>query len=115
MYINIYIHTYIHMYMYICLYVYLQLYKLPDEPWLAGLIHSMYVYMLLKSIYLQLYKLPDEPLLAGLRPMQKSDVAACALLLNQHLAKFSLAPCMTEDEVEHWFLSREGVIYTYVC
>jgi hypothetical protein len=47
--------------------------------------------------------------------MQKSDVSACALLLNQHLAKFSLAPCMTEDEVEHWFLSREGVIYTYVC
>ncbi len=63
---------------------------------------------------LKLFKLPEEPLLPGLRPLEKRDVASACKLLSNYLKHFQLAPVMTEEEFEYWFLTREGVIYTYV-
>ena len=63
---------------------------------------------------LKLFKLPDEPLLTGLRPLEKRDVPSSCKLLANYLKQFQLAPVMSEDEFEYWFLTREGVIYTYV-
>jgi glycylpeptide N-tetradecanoyltransferase len=63
---------------------------------------------------LKLFKLPDEPLIPGLRPLEKRDVPSACKLLANYLKHFQLAPQMTEDEFEYWFLTREGVIYTFV-
>uniref|UniRef100_A0A7S4K4H0 Glycylpeptide N-tetradecanoyltransferase n=1 Tax=Guillardia theta TaxID=55529 RepID=A0A7S4K4H0_GUITH len=63
---------------------------------------------------LKLYKLPEEIQLQGLRPIQKQDVPSVCRLLTAHLNKFKLASLFTEAEVEHWFLTQEGVVYCYV-
>lgn len=64
------------------------------------------------------YKLPDSPHLPGLRQMEKRDVKPVTVLLKSYLAKFDLAPVYSEEEVRHWFLSKEDesnrVIWTYV-
>ena len=46
--------------------------------------------------------------------MEKKDIKATCLLLNEYLRAFHLAVEFTEEEFEHWFLFREGVIFSYV-
>jgi glycylpeptide N-tetradecanoyltransferase len=63
---------------------------------------------------LKLYKLPEVPQLPGLRRMEERDVAQVTALLGKHLSRFALACKLSEEEVRHWLLSREGVVYSYV-
>eukprot|EP00727_Mastigamoeba_balamuthi_P001543 m51a1_g11386 putative glycylpeptide n-tetradecanoyltransferase 1 (487) ;mRNA; r:10607-12842 len=63
---------------------------------------------------IKLYKLPDKPETPGLRPMQHKDARAVLKLLHEGLAKFKLVPVYTEEEVCHWFLPRNNVVYSYV-
>jgi len=66
------------------------------------------------TLTVKLYQLPKATKTGGLRPLEKKDVpAACALLTN-YLKKFQLVPLYKEDEFEHWFLPREGVVNSYV-
>lgn len=63
---------------------------------------------------IKLYKLPENPLVPGLRPMEAKDVPAVANLLSIQLSLYSFAPMFTEEEVKHYFVPREGVVYSYV-
>lgn len=64
---------------------------------------------------IKLYKLPEKATIPGIRPMKDSDVPAVTKLMCQYLeSDYKLAPCMTEDEVRHWMVMQEGVIYSYV-
>lgn len=63
---------------------------------------------------LKLYKLPEAPVTPGLRPMQVRDVPAVTRILSQYLSRYQLAPSLDEEEVGHWLLMREEVVYSYV-
>merc|ERR1712048_675736 len=63
---------------------------------------------------IRLMKLPDKPSIPGLRPMERKDCTKAWKLLSEYLKKFNLAPVYSEEEFVHWFLPREGVIYSYV-
>ena len=51
----------------------------------------------------------------GLREMRREDVPTVVQLLKTYLAKFSLAPALSKEDVEHWVLPRGGVVSTYVA
>eukprot|EP00755_Sulcionema_specki_P005480 Sspe_Gene.32879::Locus_16095_Transcript_3_3_Confidence_0.615_Length_1613::g.32879::m.32879/K00671/NMT; glycylpeptide N-tetradecanoyltransferase len=60
------------------------------------------------------YALPSEPKIKGLRPMVKKDHKAVRVLLEEYLSKFMICPMLTNEEIIHWFLPKDDVIYTYV-
>ena len=68
---------------------------------------------LLRTI--KLFKTTDTPTCTGIRPMEAKDVKAVHKLLTAYLANFQLVPMLTDDEVAHWLLPRNDVIYSYVC
>lgn len=61
----------------------------------------------------KLYAIPDE-LTLDLKPMTKNDVFGVAKLLNEGLSKFVVKFHYTDEDVKHYFLPRDKVIYTYV-
>lgn len=63
---------------------------------------------------IKLYKVPDTPQLSGMREMQPKDVQRVAEMVTGYLKKFSLHPEFTADEIGHWMLPRDGVIYSFV-
>jgi len=63
---------------------------------------------------IKLYKVPEVPQIPGMRQMRESDIPRVTELVIGYLKKFSLHPEFTADEVGHWMLPREGVIYSYV-
>ncbi|XP_061665833.1 glycylpeptide N-tetradecanoyltransferase 1-like [Syngnathoides biaculeatus] len=60
------------------------------------------------------YRLPEDAKTAGFRPMTRGDVERTQELLRAHLGKFHLAASWSREEIQHWFLPREGLIDTYV-
>lgn len=64
--------------------------------------------------YLKLYRLPEETKTAGLRPMKASDVPKVVKLLNDFLTPYDLRPVFDEEDVSHWFLPKENVVYSFV-
>ena len=46
--------------------------------------------------------------------MKKSDVPIVFELLNKHLKAHRLNMVFTPEEVDHFFLPRQGVIHSYV-
>lgn len=60
------------------------------------------------------YQLPAEPKTRNLRPMKASDVPQVTKLLQEYLTKYDVAPVFDEEEVHHYLVPREGVVYTYV-
>jgi len=63
---------------------------------------------------IKLYKVPEAPKLIGMRKMEKKDVKRVHELVSGYLKKFTLHPEFEEDEIAHWMLPREGVIYSFV-
>lgn len=63
---------------------------------------------------LKLYKVPDEPQLRGIRKMTEKDVPRVFEIVSAYLKKFALHPEFTKEEVRHWMLPRDGVVYSYV-
>ncbi len=63
---------------------------------------------------IKLYKTLDQPKTAGFRAMTEADVTRVQFLLNEKLMKYKLRPILNEDEVRHWLLPREKVVFTYV-
>jgi len=63
---------------------------------------------------IKLYKVPDKPQLPGMREMKEKDVQRVFELVSSYLKKFPLHPEFTADEIGHWMLPREGVVYSYV-
>ena len=68
------------------------------------------------SRLIKLLKLPVQPQLVGIRPMVPDDIPQVCALLNAYLGngKSSMNPIFDDEEVDHWFLPREDVIYCYV-
>ncbi|XP_055350979.1 glycylpeptide N-tetradecanoyltransferase 1-like [Paramacrobiotus metropolitanus] len=62
----------------------------------------------------KLYRLPDEPKTSGFRPTQAKDIPGIHKLLTEYLQKFELAPEFTLEEVEHYFLPKEKIVYSFV-
>ncbi|KAM4524064.1 glycylpeptide N-tetradecanoyltransferase 2-like isoform 1-T1 [Odontesthes bonariensis] len=75
-----------------------------------GLIKNMSLQRALKF-----NRLPEGTKVLGLRPMTKEDAPGIHSLLKKYLSKFHLSPLLSLQEVEHWLLPRENVIYTYVA
>jgi len=63
---------------------------------------------------IKLYKVPDHPQLPGMREMQPEDMQRVFELISGYLKKFALHPEFTLDELSHWLLPREGVVYSFV-
>lgn len=63
---------------------------------------------------IKLYMLPDTPQTPGFRQITKEDVPQAYKLLDKYLKTFKLSPVFTEEEFEHWFLPRNGVISAFV-
>lgn len=61
----------------------------------------------------KLYAIPDE-LSLDLKPMTKHDVFGVAKLLNEGLSKYVVKFHYTDEDVKHYFLPRDKVVYTYV-
>ncbi|KAK2195288.1 bifunctional Glycylpeptide N-tetradecanoyltransferase [Babesia duncani] len=63
---------------------------------------------------IRLYRIP--PLLQHqqLRPMQKKDVTGVYTLLKNNLSKYKVHQNFSQQEVTHYFLPRENIIYSYV-
>ncbi|CAG8769503.1 9776_t:CDS:2, partial [Gigaspora rosea] len=61
------------------------------------------------------FKLPSETLTPGIRPMQEKDVTAVRILLNEYMNKFNFVAVFKNDEdVRHWILTKENVVWSYV-
>ncbi|KAI8907302.1 glycylpeptide N-tetradecanoyltransferase 2 [Gorgonomyces haynaldii] len=62
---------------------------------------------------IKMYKVKEAPL-SGLRLMEQRDVKQVQVLLGQYLEQFEVAARFSEEEIAHWLLPRDGVIYSYV-
>lgn len=60
-----------------------------------------------------IYKLPKELSIIA-RPMEKKDVEKVYVLLNEYLKKFTIRAHFSKEEVAHWFLPRDKVVYSFV-
>lgn len=63
---------------------------------------------------IKLYSVKSGTSVPGIRPMREDDVSAACKLLEKFLSQFEMYPVLTEEEFRHWYLPREGVVYTYV-
>uniref|UniRef100_A0A8B9KCF5 Glycylpeptide N-tetradecanoyltransferase n=1 Tax=Astyanax mexicanus TaxID=7994 RepID=A0A8B9KCF5_ASTMX len=63
---------------------------------------------------LKLNRLPEATKTSGLRLMALADVPQVQTLLTEYLRGFQLFPILNQEEVQHWFLPRDGVVDTYV-
>lgn len=48
------------------------------------------------------------------RPMEKKDVEGVYQILENYLAKFKVRAYYSKEEVEHWFVPRKNIVYSYV-
>eukprot|EP00825_Cyclidium_porcatum_P037632 TRINITY_DN4193_c0_g1_i1.p1 TRINITY_DN4193_c0_g1~~TRINITY_DN4193_c0_g1_i1.p1 ORF type:complete len:249 (+),score=53.17 TRINITY_DN4193_c0_g1_i1:77-823(+) len=66
------------------------------------------------SRVIKLFKLPEQLTQEGFKEMKKKDVSGVFKLLNEFFEKYQLHQKFTEEEIKHFFLPRNDVIYTYV-
>jgi len=62
----------------------------------------------------KIYNLPKDLTIDNVREMNKDDVEQVHYLLNNYLTKFKIHAIFSKEEVQHWFLPRDKVIYSYV-
>lgn len=67
-----------------------------------------------KSLHIKLLNLPKEPLIPGIRLMEKKDVKKVQALLEEYISGFDLSFHFNKEEVQHFFLPRKNVIFSYV-
>jgi glycylpeptide N-tetradecanoyltransferase len=63
---------------------------------------------------IKLYKLPEEPQVPGLVKMDERHVVQVHEILTDYLKQFDLHPEFSVDEIRHWLLPRDGVVYSFV-
>ncbi|CAG9476172.1 glycylpeptide N-tetradecanoyltransferase, putative [Plasmodium vivax] len=63
---------------------------------------------------IKLYRVEDTLNIKNMRLMKKKDVEGVHKLLGSYLEQFNLYAVFTKEEIAHWFLPIENVIYTYV-
>lgn len=57
---------------------------------------------------------PDAPACRGLRPMKREDAPQVLELLRRTLAQFKIAPDLTLEDVEHWIVPRDNIVWAFV-
>lgn len=67
-----------------------------------------------KSMHIKLLNLPKTTTIENLRPMQKKDTKKVQALLEEYLQNFELSFHFNKDEINHFFLPRDKVMYSYV-
>ncbi len=65
--------------------------------------------------FIQQHSLPDEDVMPELRPMTEADIPEVTRLLATYLAGRKIHISFTQEEVRHFFLPQDKVIYSYVC
>jgi len=55
-----------------------------------------------------------KPLITGFREMKEEDIDSVQKLLNNYLSKYDVAPVFSREDVKHWFIPIDNVIYSYV-
>ena len=63
---------------------------------------------------LKKYDLPDEPKISGFRKMETKDLEQIYNLILLRNKKYKIYEILDIKEVEHWFLPRNNIVYTYV-
>ena len=63
---------------------------------------------------LKLYTLPDEPKISGFRKMEEKDLPQIIELIKNNSKKYKIFEILTNEEISHWFLPKNNIIYTYV-
>lgn len=66
------------------------------------------------SRYIKQHKLPARVSNQQMRPMQAKDVPRVTQILNEYLMTVKIHMVFTEDEVAHFLLPRENVMFSYV-
>ena len=67
------------------------------------------------SAFVKVHKLPKETATEGLRRMNESDIPKVKNALNAHLDQhYKVHITFTENEIRHYFLPRDDVIFSYV-
>ena len=64
--------------------------------------------------YQKLHKLPANFFIPKMRPMEAGDVPQVTRLLNNYLGNIKIQMKFNEDEVAHFMLPRDKVLYSYV-
>jgi glycylpeptide N-tetradecanoyltransferase len=65
--------------------------------------------------FIKMHRLPEKAQIEGMRAMKERDVKEVTELLNKHLKdNYKVHIVFTPEEVNHWLLPREKVIYSYV-
>ncbi|KAK7919599.1 hypothetical protein WMY93_010883 [Mugilogobius chulae] len=64
---------------------------------------------------IKLNKLPDETTPQGLRPMTTADMTSIHSLLQSNKSKFDLSSNFSVQQLEHWLLPRNRLVYSYVA
>lgn len=54
------------------------------------------------------YRVPGETVIPGLREIEKRDLKQASRLIRAYLARFDMAPLMSNKEVEHQLFSGKG-------
>lgn len=67
-----------------------------------------------KSLHIKLLSLPKDTPISGIRPMEMKDVKQVKNLLSEYLKNFDTYFQYNKEEIAHFFLPRENVIYSYV-
>ncbi len=60
----------------------------------------------------KLYRIETNKL--NIRPIKKDDIDICLEKLNNKLSKYNLTHIFNRESFEHYFMSKENIIYTYV-
>jgi glycylpeptide N-tetradecanoyltransferase len=60
-----------------------------------------------------IYKLPKDVSINA-KIMEKKHVEGVYKILNDYLKKFTIRAYYSKDEVAHWFLPRDKVVYSYI-
>jgi len=60
------------------------------------------------------FKMEKTALSLCVRPMRPADVPQVTALLGAYLRRYVYAPVLSEEEVAHWLLPREGVLHSFV-
>ena len=63
------------------------------------------------------YRLPDKKNLnfkGQIRKMEKKDISAVMKLFNKHQEKYKIRHKMNQDDIIHFLLPKENIVWTYV-
>jgi glycylpeptide N-tetradecanoyltransferase len=63
---------------------------------------------------IKLFTLKPHTATPGIRPLTSADVPATCELLKRHVSQFEMRIDYDEADFAHWFLPRDGVVYSYV-